>query len=183
MLPDDLEQLHTMIKQCHLCDLSKSRRQSMSGSGNYSADIMFVDAYVSVAEDENNHYFAGRSGLSLVKMIENVLGLRVEDVFFTHAVKCKPLGSNMPSPSEYNSCKPYLFKQIELVKPKVIVTLGDQAYALLSGDDQPLQQVHGQKISYADTTLVPLYHPQFLLRNPSLKKETLNDLLTIKSLL
>ena len=183
LLPDDPDVLNGMISQCHLCDLSKSRSQSMSGFGSYSADIMFIDAYVSIAEDESNNFFAGRSGVSLGNMIQKVLKLRLEDIFLTHAIKCKPLGSNTPSPSEFSSCKPYLFKQIELIKPKIIVTLGEDAYRLLSGDSQAFEQVRGQNIAFGTAALVPIYHPQFLLRNPSLKRVTLTDLQKIKSLL
>lgn len=182
-LPQNLQQLHSMIDQCHLCDLSKSRRQSMHGYGNANADLMIIDAYVSLAEDEGNRYYAGRSGTSLVKMVENVLELRTEDVFITHAVKCKPLGTHTPSTSEWKSCKPYLFKQIELIRPKAVMTLGPEAYALLSGDESGFEQVRGHKIDFGSYTLVPIYHPQFLLRNPSLKAETLNDLHTLKSCL
>ena len=182
-LPDDLLALQTIVSQCHLCDLSKSRQQSMGGVGNPDAELMIVDAYVSVSEDATNAYYAGRSGESLVKMIENVIGRRKEDVYFTHAVKCKPLGTNTPSLSEFDSCKPYLFKQIERIKPKVIMTLGPDAYHLLSGDDTPFEQVRGHKINFGDYLIIPIYHPQFLLRNPSMKSETLTDLKTIKSCL
>ncbi len=182
-LPDNLLQLQEMVAQCHLCDLSKSRQQSMGGWGNPSADLMIVDAYVSVSEDATNDYYAGKSGESLTKMIENVIGLRKEDVYISHAVKCKPLGTNTPSASEFNSCKPYLYKQIELIKPKVIIALGADAYSLLSGDDSDFEQVRGQKINVGDYTIIPIHHPQFLLRNPSFKGETLTDLKTIKSCL
>ncbi len=182
-LPDDLFQLQDMISQCHLCDLSKSRQQSMGGLGNPKADLMIVDAYVSVNEDAANGYFVGRSGDSLVKMIENVLGIRKEDVFITHAVKCKPLGTKTPSKSEFSSCKPFLYKQIELIKPKVVMALGAEAYSLLSGDEADFEQVRGHKINFGDYIIVPIFHPQFLLRNPSFKSETLTDLKTIKSCL
>lgn len=182
-LPDNLLQLQEMVAQCHLCDLSKSRQQSMGGWGNPNADLMIVDAYVSVSEDGTNNYYAGKSGESLTKMIENVIGLRKEDVYISHAVKCKPLGTNTPSASEFNSCKPYLYKQIELIKPKVVIALGADAYSLLSGDDSDFEQVRGQKINVGDYTIIPIYHPQFLLRNPSFKGETLTDLKTIKSCL
>lgn len=182
-LPDDLFQLQEMISQCHLCDLSKSRQQSMSGLGNPNADLMIIDAYVSVSEDASNSYYVGKSGESLVKMIENVLGLKKEEVYITHAVKCKPLGNNTPSKSEFTSCKPYLYKQIEAIKPKVVMALGADAYALLSGDDTDFEQVRGHKINFGGYTIVPIFHPQFLLRNPSFKSETLIDLKTIKSCL
>ncbi len=182
-LPNDLQQLQGLISECYLCDLSKSRQQSMGGLGNLNADLMIVDAYVSVSEDASNSYYVGKSGESLVKMIENVLGKRREDVYITHAVKCKPLGTNTPSKSEFHSCKPYLYKQIEMIRPKVVMTLGEEAYKLLSGDDTPFEQVRGQKINFGDYIIIPIFHPQFLLRNPSMKGETLSDLKTIKSCL
>lgn len=182
-LPSSLDALHHMIQNCHLCDLSKSRCQSMSGWGNPNADLMFVDTMVSMAEDESNQYYVGRSGDSLLKMVENVLMLDRDSVYYTHAVKCKPLGTNRPSASEWNSCKPYLFKQIELIQPKIIVTLGPDAYKLLSGDETDFDQVRGHAINFGSYRIIPLYHPQYLLRNPSLKRETLNDLHLIKSML
>ena len=182
-LPKDLMQLQEIISECYLCDLSKSRQQSMPGIGNINANLMIVDAYVSVSDDATNDYYTGKSGESLLKMIENVLGLRKEDVFLTHAVKCKPLGTNTPSKSECSSCKPFLYRQLEQIAPKVVMTLGPDAYYLLSGDDTPFEQVRGQKITLDNYTVIPIYHPHFLLRNPSLKAETLIDLKTIKSCL
>jgi DNA polymerase len=183
MLPSDMESLGHMIGSCHLCDLSKSRSQAMAGTGNPDADVMIIDAYVSMAEDESGQYYAGRSGLSLKKMVENVLQLPCDSVFLTHAVKCKPSGSKVPSTSEWNSCKPYLFRQIELVNPSIIIALGGDAYRLLTEDSSAFDQVRGQKIAFGNRTLVPIYHPQYLLRNPSLKQVTLHDLNTIKSCL
>lgn len=182
-LPNDMQSLHRSIQKCHLCDLSKSRRQSMSGYGSHTAELMIVDSVVSSSEDESASYYAGRAGTSLKKMVENVLELSTSDVFLTHAVKCKPLDSNRPSESEYKSCEPYLYKQIELIRPKVIVTLGEDAYNIFSRTKEEFKSVRGHIIDFKDFKLVPIHHPQFLLRNPSLKKETLNDLKVIKSLL
>ena len=183
VLPSAMEPLHAMVSQCHLCDLSKSRRQPMPGFGDTNADVMIVDAYVSMAEDESAGYYTGRSGTTLRKMIENVLQLDVENVYITHAVKCKPLGSQTPTASEWNSCKSYLFKQIELVRPKIVIPLGPDAYRLLSGDETAFEQVRGQKVECGSYTIIPLYHPNYLLRNPSLKQVAMNDLITIKSCL
>ena len=182
-LANDLDSLDLSIKSCHLCDLSKSRKQSMPGYGNQNANLMIIDFVVSNSEDESSSYYAGRAGNSLRKMVENVLELSIEDVYYTHAIKCKPLGSNKPSESEYNSCKPYLFKQIELIKPKVIMILGEDAYNLFSQTKDEFHQVRGHIIDLKEYMVVPIYHPQFLLRNPSLKIETFNDLKIIKSLL
>jgi len=178
-----LSQLSKNITTCHLCDLSKSRTQSMSGFGSENANLFIVDYIVSQAQDSTNSYYTGRSGETLKKMIENVIEINVEDAYLTHAIKCKPLQSNRPSSSEWNSCKNYLFSQIEFIKPKVIVTLGPQAYSHLTGDNENFENVRGHVIDYKNYKLIPIYHPQYLFRNPELKKMTLNDLKTIKSCL
>ncbi|MDD5717901.1 MAG: uracil-DNA glycosylase [Sulfuricurvum sp.] len=179
-LPDSLAVLGQTVSQCYLCDLSKSRRQSMQGYGNANAALMFVDAYVSAAEDEGGDYYVGRSGIMLRDMIEKVLKLRCKDVYFTHAVKCKPFGFQTPSESEYHSCSPFLSKQIALIKPRIIVTLGPDAYQILSGDHGDFERVRGEIIPFGDALLIPMYHPLYLVRNPSLKKEAMRDLQTIK---
>ena len=181
--PSSLNELGQNINSCHLCDLSKSRTQSMSGSGNINAELMIIDYNVSQAQDASNTYYAGRSGETLKSMIEKVIGLQTDDVYLTHAVKCKPLKSNKPSPSEWNSCKTYLYAQIEFIKPKVIVTLGEDAYACVSEDYDNFENVRGHVIDFKAYKLIPIYHPQHLLRNPELKKITMNDLKTIKSCL
>jgi len=155
----------------------------MPGEGSKSAKLFILDYVVSQAQDTNNSYYSGRSGESLKNMIEKVLGLRTEDVYFTHVVKCKPLQSNQPSPSELESCKQYLFAQLDFVQPDIIVTLGPQAYHALTGDNDNFENVRGHLIDFNKHKLVPIYHPQFLLRNPELKKITLHDLHTIKSCL
>ena len=182
-ISSSLSQLSKSITTCHLCDLSKSRTQSMSGFGSENANLFIVDYIVSQAQDFTNSYYTGRSGETLKKMIENVIEINVEEAYLTHAIKCKPLQSNKPSSSEWNSCKNYLFSQIEFIKPKVIVTLGPQAYSHLTGDNENFENVRGHVIDYKNYKLIPIYHPQYLFRNPELKKMTLNDLKTIKSCL
>lgn len=181
--PVTLEQLVTDVSTCHLCDLSKSRCQSMSGYGNPNAKLMIIDFNVSSTDDSSNGYYTGRSGESLKKMIENVLGLCVDDVYFTHVVKCKTLNSNVPSTSEINSCKAYLFAQIDFIQPDIIVTLGDDAYYKVTDESDNFEDVRGHVINFKKYKLIPIYHPSYLLRNPELKKITLNDLKTIKSCL
>ncbi len=178
-----LSELKKSIDTCYLCDLSKSRKKSMSGYGNPNADLMFIDFSVSLSEDSTNSYYSGRSGEMLKDMIEKVLHLSIEDVYFTHAIKCKPLGSNIPSDSEWDSCKEYLFAQISFVKPKVVVTLGRDSYAKVTAENENFQSVRGHVIDFKEYKLVPIYHPNHLLRNPDDKKVTFNDLKTIKSCL
>lgn len=179
----NFQELITSISSCHLCDLSKSRKQSMVGYGSINAKLMIIDFNVSNLQDETNSYYVGNSGESLKKMIEKVLELNIEDVYLTHTIKCKPLSSNKPSNSEWDSCKNYLFTQIDIIKPSVIVTLGEDTYNYFTSDKGNFEQVRGHIINSKNYKLIPIYHPQFLLRNPKLKRVTLNDLKTIKSCL
>lgn len=181
--PLNMTQLAHNITSCHLCDLSKSRTQSMIGFGNENADLMIIDFSVSANDDSLNEYYSGRSGETLNNMIENVLELKTTDIYYTHTIKCKPLSSNIPSNSEWESCKNYLFFQIEHIKPKVIVTLGKEAYAKIINEDEDFESVRGHVIDFNGCKLIPIYHPNFLLRNPESKKTTFKDLKTIKSCL
>jgi len=180
--PSSLDELLHNIKTCYLCDLSKSRKQSMPGFGDVNADLMVIDYTVSQAQDSANSYYSGRSGEMLKSMIENVLQLNVNETYFTHLVKCKPLKSNRPSPSECNSCKSYLLAQINFIKPKIVIVLGEDAYMEITQDNN-FENVRGHVIDFKDYKLIPIYHPQYLLRNPELRKIAMNDLKTIKSCL
>ncbi|MDF1881366.1 uracil-DNA glycosylase [Sulfurimonas sp. MAG313] len=182
-LPTDLNTLHSQMAQCHLCDLSKHRQRVLTGFGNINAKLMFIDSSPSMVEDESGDSFAGRSGSSFEKMITQVLKLKLEDIYLTHSLKCRPSHNHIVLDSELSSCKPYLFKQIELVNPDIIVTLGELAYNSLIKDENNFEKIRGQKIPYEGRTLIPLYHPSHLLRNPSLKKCTMDDLMNIKGLL
>jgi DNA polymerase len=182
-IPNDINTLKSNISTCHLCDLSKSRTQSMIGFGDENSDIMIIDYSVSQTEDEQNSYFVGRSGEILKNMCLNVLKLRIEDIYFTHTIKCKPLNANKPSISEANSCKAYLLAQIEFIKPKIIITLGQDAYENLTNDKENFENIRGHICDFKEYKLVPIYHPNYLLRNPKLKKETLNDLNIIRRLI
>jgi DNA polymerase len=179
----DIDTLHKQILTCHLCDLSKSRTQSMPGFGNSRADVMFVDFSVSELEDSTNSYYGGRSGELLQNMITNVLELKTQDVFITHVVKCKPHNGKKELSSEVMTCKGYLLSQIELISPKVIVPLGQEAYGALVGKKEAFEDVRGHIMELQQKKLVPLYHPSFVLRNPHVKKVVYNDLKTIKSCL
>lgn len=179
-LPNSLQTLSDTISSCYLCDLSKSRNQSMSGFGNPRAEVMFIDAFVSAAEDESGEYFVGRSGVMLRDMIEKVLHFSLKDIYFTHAIKCKPFGFQTPSSSECNSCRGYLTQQISIVQPKIIVPLGAEAYQIVSGDEGDFERVRGEIIPMGNSVLIPMYHPLYLVRNPSMKKEAMRDLQTIK---
>ena len=138
-LPNTLENLKKQASDCHLCTLSKSREKVVFGEGNPHAKLMIVGDAPSSTDDSTGKIFTGRTGELLTKMIENVLMLKREDVYLTNLLKCKALDSQSPSPAHAHSCYPYLLKEIELVKPEIIITMGELAYNYLTDDDTPLE--------------------------------------------
>ncbi|MRI57974.1 MAG: uracil-DNA glycosylase [Epsilonproteobacteria bacterium] len=182
-LPDDLEELKKIVLECHLCDLAKTRKNVVFGEGDPKANLMFVGEGPGATEDETGRPFVGRAGQLLTKMIENVLELKRSDVYIANIVKCRPPNNRVPTPEEVEKCIPYLWKQIELIDPKIIVALGSTSYRHLTGDKTPISKIRGQVIDFGGRKLIPTYHPSFLLRNPSKKREAYEDLLKIKELL
>ena len=182
-LPNTLDKLQKQALECHLCELSKSRTNVVFGEGNTNADIMFVGEAPGSNEDASGKPFVGRSGELLTKMIENVLLMKRDDVYITNIVKCRPRDNAEPTPTQAHTCQPYLIKQIELIKPKLIIALGATAYHYLSGDETNISKVRGTIHQQNGYTLIPTYHPSYLLRNPSAKKEVFEDLKLIKELI
>jgi len=182
-LPSSLEDLRRIVESCHLCDLSKSRHKTVFGEGDPKARLMFVGEGPGATEDTTGRPFVGRAGELLTRMIENVLHLRREQVYIANIVKCRPPGNRVPTPEEALTCRPYLMKQIELIRPQIIMTLGGTAYRYLTNDETPVSRVRGHIIRTEDYLLVPTFHPSYLLRNPSAKKEAWSDLLVVKELL
>lgn len=182
-LPNNLDALKNAVEHCYLCELSKTRKKTVFGEGNSNSNIMFIGDFPTSLEDETGKIFVGRSGELLTKMIENVLNIKREDVYISNIVKCKPSNNSAATKSEANLCKSYLFKQIDLVKPKIIVALGENAYNYLTDEEESLIKVRGQITNFRNMNLIPTFHPSFLLRNPSSKKEAYIDMLKIKNLL
>jgi len=182
-LPNTLDKLKKQAMECHLCQLSKSRTHVVFGEGDINAELMFVGEAPGAAEDSSGKPFIGRSGELLTKMIENVLPLSRSEVYITNIVKCRPRNNVEPTPAEAHTCQPYLLKQVELIKPRIIVALGATAYHYLSGDDTNISKVRGTVLQKKGYILVPTFHPSYLLRNPSAKKEVFEDLKMIKALL
>jgi DNA polymerase len=144
---------------------------------------MFVGEAPGSSEDSVGKPFIGRSGELLTKMIENVLLIDRKDVYITNIVKCRPRDNAEPTPIEAHTCQPYLLKQIELIQPKFIVALGATAYHYLSGDETNISKIRGTIHKQNGYTLIPTYHPSYLLRNPSAKKDVFEDLKMLKSLM
>ena len=182
-LPNSLTKLKEQAQNCHLCSLSKSRNKVVFGEGNPHASIMFVGGIPIEMEDNEGKIFLGRGGEMLTAMIEKVLGLSRQDVYITNLLKCHPLNTHELHETPFHTCKAYLFKEIELVKPKIIITLGKEAYHYLTNETSDLKDIRGNLTSHKMFKLMPTYHPNFLLKNPSLKKEVLMDLKKVKALL
>jgi uracil-DNA glycosylase len=182
-LPNDLESLKVLVENCSLCEFSKYKSRTDFSQGNSKAKIMFIDETASILNDEFNRIILGKSGELLIAMIEKVLNVSCNEFYFSNIIKCKTTLKKEPTPCEISSCKPYLNQQIELVNPKLIVVLGESCYQSLTNDKTSIEQIRGKILKYNGIDLMPIYHPNYLLRNPSAKKEAFVDMLKIKSLL
>ncbi len=182
-LPDSLEALRQTVAGCHLCELSKHRHKSVFGEGSPQANVMFVGEGPGATEDSTGRPFVGRAGELLTKMIENVLLIPRSEVYIANIVKCRPPGNRVPTESEAFTCRPYLLKQIEMIQPRIIVTLGATAYRYLTNDTSPISRVRGNAIEAKGYTLIPTFHPSYLLRNPSAKKEAFIDMKKVKEMM
>lgn len=183
-LAHSMEELKKDVLACHLCTLAKSRKNILFGDGNPKADIMFIGDNPGVSEDEMGTLFAGRSGEMLVNMIEKVLLIPKEEVYITTILKCRPPENRVSTLEEVSCCKPYLMQQIGMVKPKIIIALGSTSFHHLTGEyDTSIDQVRGLVLNFGEAKLIPTFHPSFLLRNPSAKKEVYADMVKVRSML
>ncbi|MEF3191176.1 MAG: uracil-DNA glycosylase [Campylobacterales bacterium] len=182
-ISESLEELRQEVMACHLCDLSKSRRHIVFGEGNPAARLMFIGEAPGASEDEEGRPFCGRSGAMLTDMIRNVLRMQRSEVYITNILKCRPPLNRTPTEEEAHLCRPWLFRQIEIIKPQLMLLLGATALRYLFNETLPVSKARGRIWDYRGIKVVVTYHPSYLLRNPSAKKETLQDLLLLKSLL
>jgi uracil-DNA glycosylase family 4 len=170
------------VKACMKCPLAQTRTMVVFGEGNERADLLFVGEAPGEEEDAQGRPFVGRAGKFLDQMIERV-GLSRRDVFICNVLKCRPPHNREPDPAEVEMCKGYLFAQLQLVRPKVICTLGRHAYNTLMNVDARITKIRGQFTEYNDIKLLPTYHPSFLLRNQERVKEAFEDMEKLKEVL
>ena len=163
------------IGECTRCALHKGRNKIVFADGDPNARLMFVGEGPGADEDAQGLPFVGRAGQLLNNMI-GAMGLKREQVYIANVVKCRPPQNRTPEPEEANTCSPFLFRQIEVVRPEVIVALGATAATYLLGQRQPLAGLRGRVHSFRGTKLIVTYHPAFLLRDPRQKKEAWADL-------
>jgi DNA polymerase len=143
---------------------------------------MFVGEAPGADEDQQGEPFVGRAGQLLTKIIE-AINLRREDVYIANVIKCRPPGNRNPEPDEVEQCQPFLFRQIDAIQPKVIVALGKFAAQSLLQTTDPITRLRGREFKVRGATLIPTFHPAYLLRNPSSKREVWEDMKKVRAML
>jgi DNA polymerase len=171
-----LKLIREEIGDCTRCALAKGRNKIVFGDGDPNAKLMFVGEGPGADEDASGLPFVGRGGQLLNNMIQ-AMGLKREQVYIANVVKCRPPQNRTPEPDEAHTCSPFLFKQIDVVRPKVIVALGQTAVTYLTGEKRPLSGWRGVTHPFrGGAKLIVTYHPAFLLRDPNQKKHAWADL-------
>ncbi|MBI3779299.1 MAG: uracil-DNA glycosylase [Gammaproteobacteria bacterium] len=168
-------ELETAVRGCTKCSLHATRTQTVFGVGHRQARWMFIGEAPGADEDRQGEPFVGRAG-QLLNAILFAIGLKREEVYIANVLKCRPPGNRDPQPEEVAQCEPYLLRQIELIKPRLIVALGRHAAHSLLKTEVPLGKLRGQRLSYHGTPLIVTYHPAYLLRNPADKRKVWDDL-------
>ena len=169
---------------CTRCKLGGlGRKQTVFGSGNPNADLMFVGEAPGADEDVQGEPFVGRAGQLLTKIIE-AMGMTRADVYIANVIKCRPPSNRAPEPDEVATCEPFLFQQLDAIRPRVIVALGTHATHALLKTDAPISRLRGQVLDFRNgIKLVPTFHPAFLLRSPDRKRDVWEDMKKVQALL
>jgi DNA polymerase len=170
-----LKLIRDEIGDCTRCALAKGRNKLVFGEGDPNARLMFVGEGPGADEDASGLPFVGRGGQLLNNMIA-AMGLKREQVYIANVVKCRPPNNRTPEPDEAHTCSPFLFRQIDVVSPRVIVALGQTAVTYLTGEKRPLSGWRGTVHPLRGAKLIVTYHPAFLLRDPNQKKHAWADL-------
>ena len=171
------------IGDCTRCKLhTLGRRQVVFGVGNSQADLMFVGEAPGADEDIQGEPFVGRAGQLLTKIIE-AIGLSRGDVYIANVIKCRPPQNRNPEQDEVDTCEPFLFQQVDVIQPKVIVALGTFAARALLRTLDPISRLRGRVFEYRGAKLIPTFHPAYLLRNPASKREVWEDMKLVKKLI
>jgi DNA polymerase len=181
---DALAAVRADIGDCTRCKLhTLGRKQIVFGVGNPQADLMFVGEAPGADEDIQGIPFVGRAGQLLTDIIEKGLKMPRSDVYIANVIKCRPPQNRNPEPDEVETCEPFLFQQIDIIKPKVIVALGKFGAQTLLRTLDPISRLRGRVFDYRGAKLVPTFHPAYLLRNPSSKREVWEDMKLVLKLL
>jgi DNA polymerase len=171
----ELADIRKVMGNCTRCKLCFGRKNIVFGVGNPNADLVFIGEAPGRDEDIKGEPFVGRAGQLLTKIIE-AMNFKREDVYIANITKCRPPENRNPEPDEVASCIPFLIRQAELIKPKVIVCLGSVATQNLLGTEEKITTMRGKFTSWQGIPVMPTYHPAFLLRNPNMKRPVWEDM-------
>ncbi|HEX4944958.1 MAG TPA: uracil-DNA glycosylase [Usitatibacteraceae bacterium] len=173
----DWAALEETVRSCRRCVLCEQRKQAVFGVGNVAAPWLFVGEGPGADEDEKGEPFVGQAGKLLDSMLAAAKLARGREVYIANVVKCRPPGNRVPAPEEAAACAPFLDRQIDLIRPKLIVAMGKTAMVRLTGNESSLASQRGRVLDYRGIPLVITYHPAYLLRNLPDKAKAWEDLL------
>ncbi len=176
-----LDELNRLICDCVKCPLGYNRNKFVFGVGNPHADIVLIGEAPGAEEDAQGEPFVGRAGQLLNKILEAV-GWKREEVYICNIIKCRPPDNRDPIPAEMETCIPYLYKQLELIKPKMILCLGRISAQMLLKTNDGLNKLRGKVFDYQGAKVVVTFHPAALLRNPGWKRPTWEDMQSFKKM-
>lgn len=179
---ETLERIQADLGDCTRCKLHQGRTTVVFGVGNPRADLMFVGEAPGRDEDRQGIPFVGRAGQLLTKIIASI-GLDRDEVYIANVIKCRPPNNRNPELDEIQTCEPFLFRQVDVIQPKVVVALGAFAVRTLLRTDQAISRLRGQVHEYRGAKLVPTFHPAFLLRSPDKKRDVWEDMKKVRALL
>ena len=177
----ELTELHDEIAICQRCDLAKGRTQTVPGEGLENAEIMFIGEAPGFHEDRQGRPFVGAAGRFLEELLANI-GLSREEVYICNVIKCRPPGNRDPLPDEIEACKPFLDRQIELIQPRLIVTLGRHSMARYF-PNASISRIHGQPKRIGGRIYYPMFHPAAALHQPRWRSAVEEDMLKIPQIL
>jgi DNA polymerase len=177
--PSTLEAVRTELGDCRRCKLHPYRTQIVFGTGNPQARLIFIGEAPGRDEDLQGEPFVGQAGQLLNKIIQ-AIQLQREEVYIANIIKCRPPENRNPEPDEIAACEPFLIKQLQVIRPKLICALGTFAAQTLLKTEEKISSLRGKFLEYQGIPLMPTYHPAFLLRNPSRKREVWEDMKKIK---
>ena len=169
------------IHSCTLCTLSEKRTTAVPGEGKLDADIVFIGEGPGFYEDQQGRPFVGPAGKLLEELLASI-GMKREDVYITNMIKCRAPNNRDPLPAEIQACKPYLDEQLEMIAPKVVVTLGRFSFSKFF-PDEPIGKARGKPRIWNGTTIYPMYHPAAALRNSKLRTALESDFTALPSIL
>ena len=179
---ETLEAVRANLGECTRCKLHGGRTNLVFGVGSPTADLVFVGEAPGRDEDRQGIPFVGRAGQLLTRIIA-AIGLSRDEVYIANVIKCRPPNNRNPEPDEVATCEPFLFRQLDVIQPRVVVALGGFAIRTLLDTDAPVSRLRGRVFDYRGAKLIPTFHPAFLLRSPERKRDVWEDMKRVRTLL